>query len=130
MSETSVVTEFRWIEAGGGLPVLCLHGLFGASDHWERLVEAISPRCRAMALTPRSGRRTTRSRAEALRPRHSRTTHPTTRSLSTRPSSTTSTSPPGTIGFSCLQTHARRARVLDEGTGGGLRRGDERIKSV
>jgi pimeloyl-ACP methyl ester carboxylesterase len=37
------VTEFRWIEAGGGLPVLCLHGLFGASDHWERLVEAVSP---------------------------------------------------------------------------------------
>ena len=51
MNETSVVTEFRWIEAGDGLPVLCLHGLFGASDHWERLVEAISPRCRAMALT-------------------------------------------------------------------------------
>ena len=50
MSETSVVTEFRWIEAGGGLPVLCLHGLFGASDHWERLVEAVS-RCRAMALS-------------------------------------------------------------------------------
>jgi pimeloyl-ACP methyl ester carboxylesterase len=49
--ETSVVTEFRWIEAGGGLPVLCLHGLFGASDHWERLVEAVSPRCRAMALS-------------------------------------------------------------------------------
>ena len=51
MNETSVVTEFRWIEAGGGLPVLCLHGLFGASDHWERLVEAVSPRCRAMALS-------------------------------------------------------------------------------
>jgi pimeloyl-ACP methyl ester carboxylesterase len=51
VNETSVVTEFRWIEAGGGLPVLCLHGLFGASDHWERLVEAISPRCRAMALS-------------------------------------------------------------------------------
>ena len=28
VNETSVVTEFRWIEAGGGLPVLCLHGLF------------------------------------------------------------------------------------------------------
>jgi pimeloyl-ACP methyl ester carboxylesterase len=51
VNETSIVTEFRWIEAGGGLPVLCLHGLFGTSDHWERLVEAISPRCRAMALT-------------------------------------------------------------------------------
>ena len=35
VSETSVVTEFRWIEAGDGLPVLCLHGLFGASEHWE-----------------------------------------------------------------------------------------------
>jgi hypothetical protein len=51
VNEASVVTEFRWIEAGGSLPVLCLHGLFGASDHWERLVEAVSPRCRAMALS-------------------------------------------------------------------------------
>jgi hypothetical protein len=49
VSETSVVTEFRWIEAGGGLPVLCLHRLFGASDHWKRLVEAVF-RCLAMAL--------------------------------------------------------------------------------
>jgi hypothetical protein len=51
VNEASVVTEFRWIEAGGGLAVLRLHGLFGASDHWERLVEAVSPRCRAMALS-------------------------------------------------------------------------------
>jgi pimeloyl-ACP methyl ester carboxylesterase len=51
VNETSVVTEFRWIEAGAGLPVLCLHGLFGTSEHWAALVEAIAPRCRAMALT-------------------------------------------------------------------------------
>ena len=51
MSETSIVTEFRWIEAGAGIPVLCLHGLFGASEHWETTVEALAPRCRAMALT-------------------------------------------------------------------------------
>ena len=51
MSETNVMSEFRWIEAGVGVPVLCLHGLFGASDHWERTVEALAPRCRAMALT-------------------------------------------------------------------------------
>ena len=51
MSETSVVTEFRWIEAGAGIPVLCLHGLFGTSGHWETTVEVLAPRCRAMALT-------------------------------------------------------------------------------
>jgi pimeloyl-ACP methyl ester carboxylesterase len=36
-SEATVVAEFRWIEAGEDLPVLCLHGLFGSSDHWETL---------------------------------------------------------------------------------------------
>jgi len=51
VSEATVVTEFRWIEAGAGIPVPCLHGLFGASDHWERPVEELFPRCRAMALT-------------------------------------------------------------------------------
>ena len=51
MREITVVTEFRWIEAGAGIPVLCLHGLFGASEHWEAAVEALAPRCRAMALT-------------------------------------------------------------------------------
>ncbi len=51
MSETNIVTEFRWIEAGAGIPVLCLHGLFGASEHWETTVETLAPRCRAMALT-------------------------------------------------------------------------------
>jgi pimeloyl-ACP methyl ester carboxylesterase len=45
------VAEFRWIEAGAGLPVLCLHGLFGTSEHWEQTVEALALRCRAMALT-------------------------------------------------------------------------------
>ena len=51
MNEASVVAEFRWIEAGAGIPVLCLHGLFGTSEHWETTVEALAPRCRAMALT-------------------------------------------------------------------------------
>ena len=51
MNDASVVAEFRWIEAGAGLPVLCLHGLFGASDHWETTVETLAPRFRAMALT-------------------------------------------------------------------------------
>jgi pimeloyl-ACP methyl ester carboxylesterase len=51
VSETNVVTEFRWIEAGAGIPVLCLHGLVGASEHWETTVETLAPRCRAMALT-------------------------------------------------------------------------------
>ena len=51
VSETSVVAEFRWIEAGRGLPVLCLHGLFGTSEHFEATVEALASRSRAMALT-------------------------------------------------------------------------------
>ena len=51
MDEASAVAEFRWIEAGAGIPVLCLHGLFGTSEHWETTVEALAPRCRAMALT-------------------------------------------------------------------------------
>jgi 2-hydroxy-6-oxonona-2,4-dienedioate hydrolase len=51
VSETSVVAEFRWIEAGRGLPVLCLHGLFGASEHFAATVEALAPRWRAMALS-------------------------------------------------------------------------------
>lgn len=51
VSETSAVTEFRWTEAGAGFPVLCLHGLFGASEHWEPVLEALAPSCRAMALT-------------------------------------------------------------------------------
>jgi len=51
VSEAIAVAEFRWIEAGAGTPVLCLHGLFGTSEHWETTVEALAPRCRAMALT-------------------------------------------------------------------------------
>ena len=51
MSETSAMAEFRWIEAGAGIPVLCLHGLFGTSDHWEPVLEALAPSYRAMALT-------------------------------------------------------------------------------
>jgi pimeloyl-ACP methyl ester carboxylesterase len=51
VNETNGVAEFRWIEAGSGIPVLCLHGLFGTSEHWAATVEALAPRCRAMALT-------------------------------------------------------------------------------
>src|SRR5262249_13805712 len=51
VTETSAVAEFRWIEAGAGIPVLCLHGLFGTSDHWESVLEALAPSYRAMALT-------------------------------------------------------------------------------
>ncbi len=51
MSEASAVAEFRWTEAGAGLPVLCLHGLFGTSEHWETTLEDLAPGCRAMALT-------------------------------------------------------------------------------
>jgi len=51
VNEASAVAEFRWIESGAGIPVLCLHGLFGTSEHWETTVETLAPRCRAMALT-------------------------------------------------------------------------------
>jgi pimeloyl-ACP methyl ester carboxylesterase len=51
VSQESIVAEFRWIETGTGLPVLCLHGLFGTSEHWEPTLEALAPGCRAMALT-------------------------------------------------------------------------------
>jgi pimeloyl-ACP methyl ester carboxylesterase len=51
VSATSVVTEFRWIEAGAGLPVLCLHGLIGTSEDWATTVESMAPRYRGMALT-------------------------------------------------------------------------------
>jgi pimeloyl-ACP methyl ester carboxylesterase len=47
----SAVTEFRWTEAGAGSPVLCLHGLFGSSAHWEATLQALAPGYRAMALT-------------------------------------------------------------------------------
>jgi pimeloyl-ACP methyl ester carboxylesterase len=43
--------EFRWTEAGTGLPVLCLHGLFGTSEHWGAVLDALAPGYRAMALT-------------------------------------------------------------------------------
>jgi pimeloyl-ACP methyl ester carboxylesterase len=45
------VAEFRWIEAGAGLPVLCLHGLFGTSEHWETTLGILGSDYRAMALT-------------------------------------------------------------------------------
>ena len=31
--------------------MLCLHGLFGTSEHWETVLEALAPNYRAMALT-------------------------------------------------------------------------------
>lgn len=51
MSDTSAVEEFRWTEAGAGVPVLCLHGLFGATEHWDTVLESMASSCRAMALT-------------------------------------------------------------------------------
>ena len=51
MNEANVVAEFRWVEAGEGIPVLCLHGLFGTTEHWENTIETLSLRSRAMALT-------------------------------------------------------------------------------
>jgi pimeloyl-ACP methyl ester carboxylesterase len=45
------VAEFRWIEAGAGLPVLCLQGFFGTSEHWETTLEILGSDYRAMALT-------------------------------------------------------------------------------
>jgi pimeloyl-ACP methyl ester carboxylesterase len=51
VSERNAVEEFRWTEVGAGVPVLCLHGLFGASEHWETVLEALASRYRAMALT-------------------------------------------------------------------------------
>jgi 2-hydroxy-6-oxonona-2,4-dienedioate hydrolase len=51
VSDMSVVAEFRWTEAGAGLPVLCLHGLFGTSEHWAATLSALAPGYRGMALT-------------------------------------------------------------------------------
>jgi pimeloyl-ACP methyl ester carboxylesterase len=51
VSEMSAMAEFRWTEAGAGLPVLCLHGLFGTNADWETTLEALVPGYRAMALT-------------------------------------------------------------------------------
>jgi pimeloyl-ACP methyl ester carboxylesterase len=40
---------FRWLERGEGEPVVLLHGLMGEMDHWEGTLEALAPRCRALA---------------------------------------------------------------------------------
>jgi len=42
--------NFRWIERGEGEVVVLLHGLMGEMDHWERTLEALGPRYRALAL--------------------------------------------------------------------------------
>ena len=43
--------EFRWLERGGGEPVVLLHGLMGQMHHWEPVLEALEPHYRAIALT-------------------------------------------------------------------------------
>jgi pimeloyl-ACP methyl ester carboxylesterase len=39
----------RWLERGVGEPVVLLHGLMGAMDHWESALEALAPAWRALA---------------------------------------------------------------------------------
>jgi len=51
VSDTSLVTEFTWTEAGRGTPVLLLHGLLGTTEHWEATVGMLAGRWRPMALT-------------------------------------------------------------------------------
>jgi pimeloyl-ACP methyl ester carboxylesterase len=43
--------EFRWLERGGGEPVLLLHGLMGQMHHWDVTLEALEERYRGIALT-------------------------------------------------------------------------------
>lgn len=40
---------FRWLERGHGEPVVLLHGLMGAMDHWDSTLEELAPMCRAIA---------------------------------------------------------------------------------
>jgi len=47
---TPTHTRFRWLERGGGEPVLLLHGLLGEMDHWESTLEALGPFRRPIAL--------------------------------------------------------------------------------
>jgi 2-hydroxy-6-oxonona-2,4-dienedioate hydrolase len=42
-------TAARWIERGRGEPVVFLHGLMGEMAHWESTLQALAPRCRALA---------------------------------------------------------------------------------
>ena len=47
---TRLVEEFHWIESGRGEPVVLLHGLLGAPDHWEATLAALSRGWRGLAL--------------------------------------------------------------------------------
>jgi pimeloyl-ACP methyl ester carboxylesterase len=42
-------TAARWIERGRGEHVVFLHGLMGEMAHWESTLQALAPRCRALA---------------------------------------------------------------------------------
>ena len=41
--------EFRWLERGEGEAVVLLHGLMGAMDHWDGVIEVLGDGYRAMA---------------------------------------------------------------------------------
>lgn len=41
---------FRWLERGGGEPVILLHGLMGQMQHWDAVLERLEPEHRAIAL--------------------------------------------------------------------------------
>ena len=43
-------SRFRWLERGGGDPVILLHGLMGEMDHWESALETLGGFCRPIAL--------------------------------------------------------------------------------
>jgi pimeloyl-ACP methyl ester carboxylesterase len=43
-------SRFRWLERGGGDPVILLHGLMGEMDHWESALETLGAFCRPIAL--------------------------------------------------------------------------------
>ena len=45
----SAHSRFRWLERGGGEPVLLLHGLMGEMDHWESALESLGAFCRPIA---------------------------------------------------------------------------------
>jgi pimeloyl-ACP methyl ester carboxylesterase len=50
MADSWMVEEHRWIEAGRGEPVVLLHGLLGAPEHWDATLEALGPGWRGLAL--------------------------------------------------------------------------------
>ena len=43
-------SRFRWLERGGGEPVLLLHGLMGEMDHWGSALESLGALRRPIAL--------------------------------------------------------------------------------